>query len=294
MAHDRFLISLGLALVIHLLLFLILQLIVKLEESRIPEYSGPLFVQIEEVPVITQSVKREPPVIGEEEKPPIGVKEDVVQRPLQEYVPEEPSEPAPGVQAVRDKEIPYREELFQRPSIEEVFRRTQPLSETTPLAERQPDETSLPFPSYEGPEEPLEEAGAPEEEAMLDLGRLDSAIARRNGSAESIKEDEAAPAVEAGEGIVIQWDDPAEGREPISMPRPDIPEWVKRKGLLLTVTVSFILAPQGILSGVTVEESSGYTDVDEAVLNAVRRWKFMPVVSTRNVRGRVPYVISPR
>jgi len=41
-------------------------------------------------------------------------------------------------------------------------------------------------------------------------------------------------------------------------------------------------------------ESSGYPEVDAAVENALRRWKFKPVAGTRSVSGRVSYRIEPR
>ena len=66
------------------------------------------------------------------------------------------------------------------------------------------------------------------------------------------------------------------------------------QGLRLQVVVSFELTPQGVLRDVKVEQGSGYSDVDAAVLEALRRWKFRPVSSARTVTGRVPYTIIPR
>lgn len=60
------------------------------------------------------------------------------------------------------------------------------------------------------------------------------------------------------------------------------------------MVVSFVLTPQGVLRDVKVEQGSGYSDVDTAVLEALRRWKFRPVSSTRTVTGRVSYMIIPR
>ena len=48
------------------------------------------------------------------------------------------------------------------------------------------------------------------------------------------------------------------------------------------------------MNDVTVGQGSGYSDVDSAILVALRRWKFRPVSSTRTVTGRVPYTIIPR
>ncbi len=75
---------------------------------------------------------------------------------------------------------------------------------------------------------------------------------------------------------------------------PRIPQWVSEQGLQLKVVVAFVLTPQGILSSVHLEESSGYSDVDSAVLEAVRKWKFKAVRSNRLVRGRLPYKIIPK
>jgi TonB family protein len=99
------------------------------------------------------------------------------------------------------------------------------------------------------------------------------------------------------EGVSILWEDPAQGREPTSMPKPEIPAWVSNAGLTLTVEVSFVLTPQGVMQSVRVvkeKDSSGYTDVDTSVLQALRRWKFKPVSGRTNVNGRVRYLILPR
>jgi len=46
---------------------------------------------------------------------------------------------------------------------------------------------------------------------------------------------------------------------------------------------------------VRVQKSSGYSDVDSSVLDAVRRWKFKPGGRRgETVNGRVSYLILPR
>ncbi|GAH76578.1 unnamed protein product, partial [marine sediment metagenome] len=74
------------------------------------------------------------------------------------------------------------------------------------------------------------------EVALLDLSQLDEKLpskdkdkvkdSGRDYSAESREDDIAAQPEEGREGIIIQWDDPAEGRELTSMPLPEIPAWV--------------------------------------------------------------------
>jgi TonB family protein len=43
-----------------------------------------------------------------------------------------------------------------------------------------------------------------------------------------------------------------------------------------------------------LEKSSGYSDVDAAVVEAVRLWRFSADQSAGPIRGQVPYEIRPR
>lgn len=132
--------------------------------------------------------------------------------------------------------------------------------------------------SYENVSNILSRINTTPDSSTLDLRSLDSSLT---------------PAQEGREGIVILWDDPSQGREPTYTPRPQIPAWVSDQGLRLQVVVSFELTPQGVLRNVKVDQGSGYSDVDSAVLEALRRWKFRPVSSSRTVTGRLPYTIIP-
>ncbi len=90
----------------------------------------------------------------------------------------------------------------------------------------------------------------------------------------------------------ITWEDPAQGRKPVSTPPPELPPQAKQ-GQRLQVVVEFTLTPGGFITLVNRIRSSGYTEVDNAVINAVRRWKFEPVRANRNVQGRVTFTILP-
>jgi TonB family protein len=82
------------------------------------------------------------------------------------------------------------------------------------------------------------------------------------------------------------------GRDPL---HPGAGKWVSEAGLRLTQEISFVLTPQGLLHSVRTVKSSGYSDVDSAVLDAVRGWKFKPApASAGNVQGTVSYLIVPR
>ena len=77
------------------------------------------------------------------------------------------------------------------------------------------------------------------------------------------------------------------------MPKPSIPKWVSREGVKLTIVIAFTLLPEGIISNIDVEKSSGYSDVDAAVTEALRRWRFEAVRGEKVVTGRITYVIKP-
>ena len=94
----------------------------------------------------------------------------------------------------------------------------------------------------------------------------------------------------------FQWEQPAAGqaRKLLAAPQPKIPLWVSKEGLSLTVLISFTLTADGVVNDVNVEGSSGYNEVDAAVSEAVRHWRFSPDPSARSIHGLIPYAIRAR
>jgi TonB family protein len=94
----------------------------------------------------------------------------------------------------------------------------------------------------------------------------------------------------------FRWDQPeaAQARKLLSAPQPQIPAWVSKQGLSLTVLVNFTLTPDGFLRDVNVEASSGFNDVDAAVMEAVQLWRFSPDPSAHPIHGMIPYGIRAR
>jgi TonB family protein len=94
----------------------------------------------------------------------------------------------------------------------------------------------------------------------------------------------------------VVWDQPdaSEGRVLLSRIDPKLPAWVSKQGLTLSVTVSFVLMPDGAVSVVFMARSSGYADVDSAFKDAIRRWRFTAAKGAGPVTGLIPYVINPR
>jgi TonB family protein len=315
--RERLVVSIFLAILFHFILLLVLQLMLKLERSRIPEYTGPLYVTLGETPDVA-------PVIEKAEEPRQLPRMEREQPRVEQRTPDQPAQAGESAGTPRVWSVPTPEttpepttrprtglrflDREQKPSSDERYLPPEEQAYQSPPA---PTETARqPLPAEVSPAprvsevRPQEESDQPSE---LDLRRLDSTLAQpesgpgsEGGSREGGPATQPATGVESTaaqegqEGIVILWDDPSQGREPTYTPRPQIPAWVSKQGLRLQVVVSFVLTPQGVLRDVEVEQGSGYSDVDAAVLEALRRWKFRPVSSTRTVTGRVPYTIIPR
>ena len=50
MMRERLVVSVFLAILVHFILLLVLQLVLKIERTRIPEYTGPLYITLGETP----------------------------------------------------------------------------------------------------------------------------------------------------------------------------------------------------------------------------------------------------
>ena len=126
---------------------------------------------------------------------------------------------------------------------------------------------------------------------------LDSSSVQRSQQSINLGPLDESLSVGGGQGdFRFLWDQPEAGkaRRLLSSSQPRIPEWVSKEGLSLTVLVSFTLTPDGLLSDVNVEASSGYNDVDEAVSEAVRLWRFSADPSARPIHGQIPYAVRAR
>ncbi len=306
MARDRFLISLALALVIHALALLVVEIIIRNQRVQLPDYTGPLYVMLDEVPVIARSLPAAPAVVRD---PPPGESAQPAETLPRTRPVLPPGGAAPGAAAEPESRRPLEPEplaapLSREPAPPPPVRRSEPFV---------PEEVVIP-PAGRGPEaetagaDSTAAAAAAEPAAVMPLAELDSALQERreetpagepeaggdqSGGESGSGQIREAPDEAAGDGFLIQWEDPSQGREATRRELPSLPLWVSQEGLRLKTTVGFVLTPQGTLDDVKTEISSGYPDVDTAVVEALRRWKFKPVASTRSVRGRVTYRISP-
>jgi TonB family protein len=323
-ARDRLLRSLLLAVLLHAVALVALEVFLRLAPQKPPEYHGPIIVQLEEQPVVQQVRQATPRTAA-------------------------PAAAAPGqAQAGAGAAAPAAAAAAPTVAAEPPLPSGPPLRTAAPAAEAAAAASGSPFrlegsPAQAGPPRPAGEgfqvtsseptlppagqpaqgpplrAVAPGESAAARPGgqteavmrQLDQALASgpRQGGAAGAQAGAAGPsgsgaqaAAQSGtgqgeasrEGISIVFEKPDRGREPTFTPLPVIPKWVSDAGLRLTVGISFELTPQGVLDKVRITKNCGYSDVDWAVLVAVRRWKFKPApASAGSVQGTVSYLILP-
>jgi TonB family protein len=313
--RERLIVSVFIAVLLHFILLLVLQLLLKFERSRIPEYSGPLYVTLGETPDVVPAAEKTP----EPRQSPRPQR----QQPRAEQSPGQSGPQQGGVAAgvPRPRSAPseteqpearprtglrFLEEPQREPASDERYLPPEPNALQNPPAQRQ---SRRPAPAQQTPapqDTEVRPQEQPEGSPLLDLRSLDSSLAQPGGAAEASggsrsgsssqqgSAGQSGSAQEGREGIVIEWTNPSFGRNPTQTPRPAIPAWVSRQGVRLTVVVSFVLTPQGVLQDVKVEQSSGYSDVDSAVQDALRRWKFPSISTSDYVTGRIPYTIIPQ
>ncbi len=61
-------------------------------------------------------------------------------------------------------------------------------------------------------------------------------------------------------------------------PRPDYPRAAREAGWEGTVVLQVLVLPDGTAGNVTLHKTSGYSILDEAALNAVKDWRFIPAM----------------
>ncbi len=356
--RERFIFALVIGLVLNVALFLVIEILVKLDAARPPKDFADLQVelQVEEVPVIDRVAEAEPPKVVEPRPvaepapapPPPAEPEVKVQAPAPKPAAPKPEAPRPvppkPVPPEPVKEEPIKDE-YRIPSGPVAAAAAPPAPSTPQFRTEGAKPASAPAPAPPAPTkqkaQPLTEP-APAESApalprgpsqkvvqgqaqssagstggsVLPLNQLDEALGAGGGApaAPAVPEGQtvsgggrlaaagqapaglpatrsaAGPGVPGEQPFQISWEDPAQGRKPVRTPIPDLPPQAKQ-GQRLTVVVEFILTPQGFISTVNRVRSSGYTEVDTAVVNAVRKWTFEPVRSDRSVKGQVTYTI---
>jgi TonB family protein len=95
-----------------------------------------------------------------------------------------------------------------------------------------------------------------------------------------------------GSGVSYSVDGPVGNRRLLHRAVPVSPDWVGARGLELTVTVRFQVLPNGkVKAGAVIQKTSGFPEIDQRALEALRRWKFQAIPSNTGpeVWGRVSF-----
>lgn len=302
-SKKRITVSLLLALVLHGVVFLLFQYLIPVWTFELPEYSGPLVVTIEqEKRPIRREMKQE--IVEERQEQPetaAPLEEQLAVQPAQQAVPQKPK---PARQSV-DSNV-----LVKSPATSSSRGIIGPeiIEESIPApVEEEGVMPPIPGRSFQEDEKsniPFTPKSEVESQALaFDVGHLDDAIEKKQegaaqqaetqGTSESVPLSTAqAP---SSRKPLIEWDSSARSRTlTYAGPSPAIPSWVKQEGLDLKVLVSFAVTPEGHTTSVKIRISSGYTDVDTAILDAVRKMKFNPDRKNELVTGTITYIISPK
>ena len=259
----RLIVSTIVTIFIHVLLFVLFVFVLPENIFEPPEeFIGPIYIELENLPEFVPDMKDSAQPSLTNDKEPV---ESVIEH---TDLPETTNTELPGrdnAEIISPVENPEQTIPGQNPEVE-------PEEDTEEeFIDKTADETA---------EEP--------EQSALDitnLSELDKILENRPDNTSIQPENEP-----GNSDITLTWED-AQSREAVYLTNPVLPEWISTQGLSLRVVVSFILVPQGFLINITLKESCGYTEVDTAVINAIRNWRFRAVNSTVNVRGSVTYYI---
>lgn len=164
----------------------------------------------------------------------------------------------------------------------------------SPQAESQ--STSAPAAPVSGKGVTVSEQGKQTSAGSLDLGSLDKALAgAKQGTKSGTAQGPAGQTARTGslDNLKIQWDKPeaAKSRKNITKLEYALPAWVASSGLTFKLTVSFTVSPEGVVSAPKIEKSSGYGDIDAAIQEAFRKWRFNEDRTSGPIRGLVPIEI---
>jgi TonB family protein len=71
---------------------------------------------------------------------------------------------------------------------------------------------------------------------------------------------------------------PVADRPLLNLRKPDYPEWAKDEGVEGSVTIYFVVLPDGrIKENIMLQKTSGFSDFDDNAVNALRMWRFEPL-----------------
>lgn len=83
---------------------------------------------------------------------------------------------------------------------------------------------------------------------------------------------------------------PVADRDLLSYVTPEYPEWAKREGVEGSVTLYFLVLPDGrVKENVLVDKTSGVGDFDDNAVAALLTWRFAAIAATREQWGTITF-----
>ncbi|OGS27596.1 MAG: hypothetical protein A2297_03545 [Elusimicrobia bacterium RIFOXYB2_FULL_48_7] len=96
------------------------------------------------------------------------------------------------------------------------------------------------------------------------------------------------------ENAPMQLFGPVKDRKILSAFFPVTPQWVNEKGLESEVVLWFHVLPKGtIKDDISVSRSSGYKDLDDLAIRALKDWAFYPAQDMQEQYGQVNFKFKP-
>ncbi|RKX95847.1 MAG: hypothetical protein DRP84_02875 [Spirochaetes bacterium] len=320
--RNRFLIGLSASIILHILIFIIFQYIISFNIEKPKEFRGSITVTLEKV-VPEEGMIKNTAVQKKSVAPTYKTEESetvqkVVKEEVQKTIPQRKSAPSQSISKnvvkapnlLRNKPSnpihKYSEsstgevEVNLRKGEVKTLSREEARVPVIPQGVKEKEkEKPLPFqPGVEVEQAPLAfNVGELENKNTEASSGIKNALAGEqiNLQTKKAKEIEGVEGESVKSNSMIEWEKGAQIRKVISMgPKPHLPDWVKKEGLKLKVTLVFKVTPNGYVTDVNVSKSSGYSDVDASVIESVRRIVFQPVNSDRADTGKITYIIEPK
>ena len=316
--RSRFIIGLSASIILHLLLFLIFQYLVAFNFEKPKEFRGAITVTLQKVmpeegmikqTTIPKKTTKAPSVKVKKEKS-LSIKK-LVKPAAPKFEVKKEYKPSLSRPMIKPPSVSANKAPKQAKSYSEFS--TSGVSKSIPKGEVKTvskEKGTVPVISQsveekEKVEKPLPfKPGVKIEESPMafNVGELErknietaSNVKQQGKIGETASKTEISGNKPVTSNSLIEWEKGAQSRKVISMgPKPNLPDWLKREGLKLKVTLVFKVTPDGYVNDVRVYQSSGYSDVDAAIIESVRKILFEPVKSKRPDTAKITYIIEPR
>ncbi|MFH1824194.1 MAG: TonB family protein [Candidatus Firestonebacteria bacterium] len=113
------------------------------------------------------------------------------------------------------------------------------------------------------------------DETLKKMERKDAFVIKKTSESQSTEK----VAMENVKKPVFELSGPLKDRGRIAFYMPKYPEWMKEKGIEADVSIRFLVSRDGFVRDeMTIETTSGYTELDKLVMTVLKQWQFEPLL----------------